>query len=145
MGQDRNVYTVDFKDVHQHEEIHKALKEGLNFPNYYGANLDALWDCLTDFIDNDVEIISVPASFQSEKQSAGANDPGPQFVFFISSEYYSFHSSFVWIPIVVAGIRKTCCSLQQDMVPPLSWRYVIIKRICKKKALAGKSEAKEAT
>ena len=63
MGQDRNVYTVDFKDVHQHEEIHKALKEGLNFPNYYGANLDALWDCLTDFIDNDVEIISVPASF----------------------------------------------------------------------------------
>ena len=35
------------------EELAKAL----HFPEYYGKNLDALWDCLTDFIDNDVEII----------------------------------------------------------------------------------------
>ena len=50
-------YTVDFKDVHYYLEIHKALKDGLKLPDYYGANLDALWDCLTDIIYRYVEII----------------------------------------------------------------------------------------
>ncbi|MBQ7670836.1 MAG: barstar family protein [Clostridia bacterium] len=57
MEQEKNIYTVDFKDVHNYLEIHSALKKGLDLPDYYGANLDALWDCLTDFIDNDDVII----------------------------------------------------------------------------------------
>ena len=57
MDQGKNVYTVDFKGVKYYLEIHKALKDGLKFPDYYGENLDALWDCLTDFIDNDDVII----------------------------------------------------------------------------------------
>ena len=57
MHQERTTYIVDFKDVHYYLEIHKALKDGLDFPDYYGANLDALWDCLTDFIDNNDDII----------------------------------------------------------------------------------------
>ena len=28
--------------------IHRILKETLGFPDYYGENLDALYDCLTD-------------------------------------------------------------------------------------------------
>jgi len=28
---------------------HKMLKEIFNFPDYYGENLDALWDCITDW------------------------------------------------------------------------------------------------
>ena len=27
---------------------HKLLKEAFNFPDYYGCNLDALYDCLGD-------------------------------------------------------------------------------------------------
>ena len=27
---------------------HKYLKKALDFPDYYGNNLDALYDCLTD-------------------------------------------------------------------------------------------------
>ena len=27
---------------------HDYLKKSLNFPDYYGKNLDALYDCLTD-------------------------------------------------------------------------------------------------
>lgn len=27
---------------------HDYLKKAFNFPNYYGNNLDALYDCLTD-------------------------------------------------------------------------------------------------
>ena len=29
-------------------EIHKNLKKKMKFPDYYGENLDALYDCLTD-------------------------------------------------------------------------------------------------
>jgi len=57
MEQEKNIYTVDFKDVHYYLEIHKALKEGLDFPKYYGENLDALWDCLTETVGNNVTII----------------------------------------------------------------------------------------
>ena len=27
---------------------HKILKELFDFPDYYGENLDAFWDCITD-------------------------------------------------------------------------------------------------
>ena len=30
------------------ENAHRHLRESLGFPAYYGANLDALYDCLTD-------------------------------------------------------------------------------------------------
>ena len=30
------------------EAIHRQLSEALDFPDWYGANLDALYDCLTD-------------------------------------------------------------------------------------------------
>lgn len=30
------------------EKAHAALAEALSFPDYYGMNLDALHDCLTD-------------------------------------------------------------------------------------------------
>ena len=29
------------------ETTHEYLKEKLSLPDYYGANLDALWDCLS--------------------------------------------------------------------------------------------------
>ena len=29
------------------EKLHSILKSEFNFPDYYGNNLDALWDCLT--------------------------------------------------------------------------------------------------
>ena len=37
-----------FKDV---AITHKILKEKLELPDYYGENLDALWDCLTGEIE----------------------------------------------------------------------------------------------
>ena len=43
-------YTVDFSKVKYYIEIHEELKRGLNFPDYYGGNTDALWDCLTDML-----------------------------------------------------------------------------------------------
>ena len=45
-------YIVDFNGVKTEEELHQALKDGLNLPYYYGMNMDALWDCLTGDLDD---------------------------------------------------------------------------------------------
>ncbi|MBQ2613475.1 MAG: barstar family protein [Methanobrevibacter sp.] len=39
---------------------HDYLAEVLNFPEYYGKNLDALYDCLTE-IDCEIELINASA------------------------------------------------------------------------------------
>ena len=46
-----NPIILDFTGCKYWGEIHKILKERFNFPNYYGENLDALWDCLRDYED----------------------------------------------------------------------------------------------
>lgn len=38
-------------------EFHNIISRRLEFPDYYGQNLDALWDCLTSWIEPPVEII----------------------------------------------------------------------------------------
>ena len=43
-------FKVDFSSVEDYWDIHGILKESLNFPDYYGGNLDALFDCLTDML-----------------------------------------------------------------------------------------------
>ena len=36
--------------------VHDYLREQLQFPEYYGKNLDALYDCLTDLDDIEITI-----------------------------------------------------------------------------------------
>lgn len=38
-------------EISSMEQFHIALKEKLDFPDYYGGNLNALYDCLTGWID----------------------------------------------------------------------------------------------
>lgn len=42
----RNI-TLDGKEMTSSKAAHLYLKQKLNFPEYYGENLDALWDLLT--------------------------------------------------------------------------------------------------
>ncbi|MDE6761160.1 MAG: barstar family protein [Lachnospiraceae bacterium] len=39
---------LDFINIKNTMQLHKYLKEKLALPDYYGNNLDALYDCLTD-------------------------------------------------------------------------------------------------
>ena len=43
-------YTVDFSNVKYIMQLHEVLYESLSFPDYYGGNMDALWDCLKDML-----------------------------------------------------------------------------------------------
>ena len=40
------IIEIDGKSIKK--DGHKYLKKVFNFPDYYGNNLDALYDCLTD-------------------------------------------------------------------------------------------------
>ncbi|GIP27807.1 putative ribonuclease inhibitor YrdF [Paenibacillus sp. J23TS9] len=33
------------------DQLHAVLKEALQLPDFYGNNLDALWDCLTGWVE----------------------------------------------------------------------------------------------
>ena len=43
------------KEISSEQQIHRLLADALDFPTWYGENLDALFDCITDVTD-DVEI-----------------------------------------------------------------------------------------
>ena len=44
-------YILDGSSIFSRESLHRALSETLHFPEWYGANLDALYDCLTCISD----------------------------------------------------------------------------------------------
>lgn len=46
---------LDAKKMTSKNTTHKYLKDVLDLPEYYGENLDALWDCLTE-ISEDISI-----------------------------------------------------------------------------------------
>ena len=48
--------TLDGNILADIAQVHDYLKEMLEFPEYYGKNLDALCDCLTDLSDVEITI-----------------------------------------------------------------------------------------
>ena len=56
MYQHKDIYTIDFTNINYFLEIHYIIKKALDFPDYYGCNLDALWDCLRDMIGDPIHI-----------------------------------------------------------------------------------------
>ena len=49
-------YTIDLREVQDREDMHFLFKDVLEFPDYYGCNWDALWDCLTDMYGDPIHI-----------------------------------------------------------------------------------------
>ena len=39
---------IDCTQIHTREDLHQIFRETLAFPTWYGSNLDALYDCLTE-------------------------------------------------------------------------------------------------
>ena len=49
-------YTVDFTNVNYYLEMHAVIWKALDFPDYYGCNWDAFWDCLTNMVGRPIHI-----------------------------------------------------------------------------------------
>ncbi len=64
-----NKIILDSKDFSNINELHSVLKEKLQLPEYYGKNLDALWDCLTGWIELPMTIEWV--GYESSKSILG--------------------------------------------------------------------------
>jgi ribonuclease inhibitor len=47
---------IESKEIQTINDFHIIIKEKLNLPDYYGQNLDALWDCFTGYIDLPIQI-----------------------------------------------------------------------------------------
>lgn len=50
------IVVLDAKMLGEKKQAHAYLKEVFGFPAYYGKNLDALHDCLTDIFDLKIAI-----------------------------------------------------------------------------------------
>ena len=46
----KNPYILDFSNIQYYGDVHKIIKEAFDFPDYYGENWSAFWDCLTDMV-----------------------------------------------------------------------------------------------
>ena len=46
---------LDGREIKDRRQLHAILADSLKLPEWYGRNLDALYDCLTDLWD-DIEI-----------------------------------------------------------------------------------------
>ena len=53
------------------QKAHEALAGALAFPDYYGHNLDALHDCLTDLDDTQLVIEDCAAAAEKMEKWAG--------------------------------------------------------------------------
>lgn len=49
----KNPYILDFTNVKNYIEVHQIIKKAFDFPDYYGENWDAFWDCMRDMVDED--------------------------------------------------------------------------------------------
>ena len=56
MYQFKKLYTLDFSNVNYINEVHQIIKKELDFPDHYGMNWSAFWDCLTDMIGDPIHI-----------------------------------------------------------------------------------------
>ncbi|MBQ8145789.1 MAG: barstar family protein [Clostridia bacterium] len=56
MYQYKDLYTIDFSKVEYYIQMHKIIQEALEFPDYYGCNWDAFWDCLIDMVGRPIHI-----------------------------------------------------------------------------------------
>ena len=48
---------INGNDIKTESDFHKYIALALNFPSYYGKNLDALWDVLSTDIERPVTLV----------------------------------------------------------------------------------------
>lgn len=49
-------YTIDFTNVETYWDMHFIIRDALDFPDYYGCNWSAFWDCISDMYGDIIHI-----------------------------------------------------------------------------------------
>lgn len=49
-------YIIDFKDVKDRYNMFEIISTVMEFPDYFGNNWDAFWDCITDMANLEIKI-----------------------------------------------------------------------------------------
>ena len=57
-------YILDGKEMTGRKKMHAYLKEQFSFPDYYGNNMDAFWDCMTEKHPGNIVIINADSANQ---------------------------------------------------------------------------------
>jgi len=60
---------IDGKHIKSEEDFHSVLARELDFPDFYGQNLDALWDCMTGFVSMPLHLTWANYSVSEKKMS----------------------------------------------------------------------------
>lgn len=50
-------FIIDFSYINRERDMWEIIRESLDLPDWFGKNLDALWDMLTGFIETPCKII----------------------------------------------------------------------------------------
>lgn len=83
MGESMREIILDCSKITEKGQLHEALQEALQLPDWYGKNLDALMDCLTELeIDTHLVLIGwdqaaeYSSRFESVFTDAAAENEG---------------------------------------------------------------------
>ena len=52
----RNPYILDFRNIQYYGDVHKIIKAAFDFPDYYGENWSAFWDCSKGLVGDPIHI-----------------------------------------------------------------------------------------
>lgn len=63
----KNPCVIDFSKYKTIADMYEDFKQVFGFPDYYGNNLDAFWDCMTDIIGKTL-YIEINGLTEFEKQ-----------------------------------------------------------------------------
>ncbi|MBR5969339.1 MAG: barstar family protein [Lachnospiraceae bacterium] len=70
--------TIDLRYAQNKEELHEGLAATSVFPDYYGRNLDALYDVLTDISEDTCMLVMLPSSAVLTEEELSLLDPEPE-------------------------------------------------------------------
>ena len=56
MDNQQHKYIIDFKNVKDRYDMFEIISTVMEFPDYFGNNWDAFWDCITDMANLEIKI-----------------------------------------------------------------------------------------